>query len=154
MTSGEPSAAARPFPCYVSGRAAEDVFTNVVYRTLRKLLPTQPDLKSGVAAGMLSIRETVAYDAIVAAACAFAAARVAEERVYELGGACIIASQVAELAKEMTSPFKEGVETACEEIIHRLMEAGAPRLVDTDESRTVRARLTDPTLRAPEGAQP
>ena len=85
---------------------------------------------------------------------AFAAARVAEERVYELGGACIIASQVAELAKEMTSPFKEGVETACEEIIHRLMEAGAPRLVDTDESRTVRARLTDPTLRAPEGAQP
>ena len=83
---------------------------------------------------------------------AFAAARVAEERAIELGAACFIASQVGELGSGMTSPFREGVETACEEIIHRLMESGAPRLEDTEESRAVRARLTDPALRAPEGA--
>ena len=50
-----------------------------------------------------------------------------QTRSLALGEACLIAAQVATLAERMTSPFKDGVELGCEEIITRLMDAGAPR---------------------------
>ena len=55
-------------------------------------------------------------------------------RAMALTEASLIASQVALLVKEFRDEsFRHGVEMACEEIIERLLEAGAYRPKPTDD---------------------
>jgi hypothetical protein len=97
-------------------------------------------------------------DILAAALDRYAEARVAEavgaERGLALTEACFIAAQVAELGERMTSPFREGVESACEEIIHRLGEAGAVVLEDSEESQSSRALLRQRAGAGPNGSAP
>jgi hypothetical protein len=102
--------------------------------------------------------DQVLEDALAAALDRYAEARVAEavgaERGLALTEACFIAAQVAELGERMTSPFREGVESACEEIIHRLGEAGAVVLEDSEESQSSRALLRQRAGAGPNGSAP
>lgn len=80
-------------------------------------------------------------------------------RMLALTEASLIAAQVGELGEQMSSPFKEGVETAVEEIIFRLIEVGAmePAAEDDDgddESQTIRDRFKSFALAPPASGAP